>query len=265
MISKNKTKQIRSLALKKVRNKSGLFLVEGNKNVLEVLKSDFRVKELIATNSFISENSETTVRAETITEASAEEIKGISLLKQPQQCLAVCVMPPDAQLPENLAGLSLFLDGIQDPGNLGTIIRICDWFGLEYLFCSPDTADIFNPKVVQACMGSFCRIKTAYVAFEDIIRLAVQSDVPVFGTSPEGTNIYAAELPARAIVVLGSEGQGIKTEISRKTSANLMIPSFNSGKVRAESLNVAVSAGIICSEFKRRTIQQWPIQNENKA
>ncbi|MDD4226465.1 MAG: RNA methyltransferase [Mariniphaga sp.] len=252
MIGKIKAKQIRSLSQKKFRNKSRTFLVEGTKVVLEVLNSHVRVKELFATVEFLTENQGNLIRAERITEISEEEIKGISLLKHPQQCLALCSLPHTEPLPRKLTGLSLYLDSIQDPGNLGTIIRISDWFGLEYLFCSPDTADMYNPKVIQASMGSFCRVKTVYSSFDNLMQVCHHSNIPVFGTCLEGHNIFTGKLPPAAVVVLGNEGSGVRSEILQQTTQNLMIPSFNPGKNRAESLNVAVSTGIICCEFRRQ-------------
>ena len=159
MISKNKIKQIRSLAVKKFRQKEQLFLVEGDKNILELLESDFKIKELYATGNFLRSHQVITEKVEKVIETTRGELKKASLLKQPQNCLALCILPPPAGLPEKLTGLSLCLDGVRDPGNLGTILRICDWFGTAFLFCSPDTADCFSPKVIQASMGSFSRVK----------------------------------------------------------------------------------------------------------
>jgi TrmH family RNA methyltransferase len=250
MISKNKLKQIKSLSLKKFRQKEQLFLVEGDKNVLEVLHSPIRVQELYATETFLTAHTGSLSGTEQVNEATQEEIKKASLLKQPQNCLAICEIPPAGELPQKPEGLSLFLDGIQDPGNLGTIIRTCDWFGMEYLFCSPDTADVFNPKVIQASMGSFCRIKTVYTPFDTLAGLFNQTQIPVYGTFLEGKNLYAENFPVSALIVLGNEGRGIRAEIEERIDFKLNIPSFNHNSRRAESLNVAVAAGIICSEFK---------------
>ncbi len=262
MISKNKIKQIKSLARKKFRQKEQLFLAEGDKIVLEVLNSDFRIAELYATEKFLAVNKNSVTRAEICTEVTSEEIKKASLLKQPQNCLAICQLPPVTELPDRITGFSFFLDGIQDPGNLGTIIRISDWFGVEYLFCSPDTADIYNPKVIQASMASFCRVKCFYTDFNYIASLAESSEIPVYGTFLEGNNIFGETLPGKAIIVLGNEGRGIRTAIADKIAHKLSIPSFSRNNSGAESLNVAVAAGIICSEFRRKN-QNFSIQNEN--
>lgn len=262
MISKNKIKLIKSLARKKFRQKEQLFLAEGDKIVLEVLNSDFRITELFATEKFLAANKKSVMRAETCTEVTSEEIKKASLLKQPQNCLAICKLPPAAELPDRIAGFSLFLDGIQDPGNLGTIIRICDWFGVEYLFCSPDTADIYSPKVIQASMASFCRVKSFYSEFSCISSLADSSEIPVYGTFLEGNNIFEESLPGKALIVLGNEGRGIRTTVAEKVANKLSIPSFSRNNSGAESLNVAVAAGIISSEFRRKNLK-FSIQNEN--
>lgn len=260
MIGKKKVKLIKSLALKKFRIKEKSFLAEGDKNIQEVLKSAFRVKELIATSDFLRANAMLVKKAEQLTETTSEEIKKASLLIQPQNCIAICELPPQPGLPQNLKGLYMYLDGIQDPGNLGTIIRTCDWFGMDYLFCSPDTADLFNPKVIQATMGSFTRVKIIYLPFNKLAPVLTKNQIPVFGTFLEGRNIYKENLPDNALVVLGNEGRGIRDDIAETISLKLNIPSFGQKGEKAESLNVAVTSGIICSEFARRRII---IRNEN--
>lgn len=259
MIGKKKINQIKSLAHKKARNKEQLFLVEGDKTILEVLQSSLQVKELFATEIFLQENEQHLQRVENVIMTSDSDIKKASLLKSPQNSLALCLFPPASKTPGKLSGPSFYLDGIQDPGNLGTILRICDWFGMEYLFCSPDTADIFNPKVIQSSMGSFCRVTTIYASFTDVSLLASHSEIPVYGTFMEGENLYSLTLPSDALIVLGNEGNGIRPEINKNINIKLNIPSFKIGKTGAESLNVAVAAGIIGNEFRRqmtmRTIQ----------
>lgn len=257
MISKNKIKQIKSLALKKFRLKEQLFLVEGDKNVSEVLDSHYQVNELYATGEFLVTNKKNTDRSQSIYEVNKDDIKKISFLSQPQNAVALCSIPPQCENISSPTTLSLFLDDVQDPGNLGTIIRICDWFGMDSLFCSPSTVDVYNPKVIQASMGSFCRIKIIYLPFANLMNTAIEMDFPVFGTFPEGENIYQKILPEKALVVLGNEGNGISTEVAGKVNARLSIPSFSNTNKRAESLNVAISAGIICSEFKRRKFDNF--------
>ena len=160
----------------------------------------------------------------------------------------MCSLPPQTGMPAQLGGVSLFLDGIQDPGNLGTIIRTCDWFGIRHLFCSPDTADIFNPKVIQATMGSFLRVNTVYTPFKLILPHLQKNKIPVYGTFLKGKPVYTANLSDNALIVLGNESRGIRREVAGKIGNKINIPSFG----MAESLNVAVSAGIICNEFSRR-------------
>jgi len=262
MISKNKIKLIRSLAQKKFRQEKQLFLVEGDKMVSEVLNSGFRVAELFATPEFLSAHKTLADRAEVFNEATAEEIKKASLLKTPQNSLALCRLQPPAELPAHFSGFALYLDGIQDPGNLGTIVRTCDWFGADYLFCSPDTADVFNPKVIQASMGSFTRVKTIYTPFTALFSHLKSTSISIYGTFLEGKNIYTEQLFENALVVLGNEGSGIRREVAAYVGNKLNIPAFGKKKKRAESLNVAVTTGIICSEFARRRIV---IRNENSA
>jgi RNA methyltransferase, TrmH family len=260
MIGKKKLKLIKSLAQKKYRLQQQSFLAEGDKIVPEVLKSDFLVKELFATPQFLREHKNSIEKAARITETGSEEIKKASLLQQPQNCIAICELPRQPELPQNLEGLCIFLDGIQDPGNLGTIIRTCDWFGVDYLFCAPDTADVYNPKVIQATMGSFTRVKTIYTSLNALIPLAETTPMSVYGTFLEGQNIYTAHLPENALVILGNEGSGIRPEVTEYVTNKLNIPAFGKKKVKAESLNVAVTTGIICSEFARR---RMIIRNEN--
>lgn len=255
MLGKKKINQIRSLAQKKYRQKEKLFLAEGNKIVLELLNSRFLIKELIATAEFIGHHKSQLQEHIKITAAATEEIRKASLLKNPQQSLALCELPSETELPEKISGLAFYLDGLQDPGNLGTIIRIADWFGMEFLFCSPGTADIYNPKVIQASMGSFCRVKTVYASFNDVVSMANRSGIEVYGAFMDGKSIYSSRLTDNAIIVLGNEGNGISENTAEKITTRLSIPSFSTGKSCAESLNVAIAAGIIGSEFRRQAIR----------
>ena len=263
MIGKKKINEIKALAQKKFRHTNGLFLIEGDKTILEVLASRFQIKELFATETFIRQHNKKLKKVENIIETSYNEIKRASLLKNPQQSLAICYMPIEEQLPSGISGISFYLDGIQDPGNLGTILRTADWFGMEYLFCSPDTADLYNPKVIQSSMGSFCRVKTIYMPFDKIATLSARQNIQLFGTFMNGMNIYSAKLPRHGIIVLGNEGNGIRREVEEKIEIKLNIPSFKSGTDQPESLNVAVAAAVIASEFMRRVSQQHAIQNES--
>ena len=253
MISKNTVKLIHSLSQKKYRKKENLFLVEGDKNVLDALRSKIKVSHLFATQTFLSENKPGVNNAAEITEADSTEIKKASLQKKPQNCIALCEIPDPNKFPGELEkNLSLYLDGIQDPGNLGTILRICDWFGIEYIFCSPDTADIYNPKVVQASMGSICRTNVIYAGFENVAGLARVSKAKITGAFLDGENIFTGNIPAKAILVVGNEGNGIRKKVENGIDKKIMIPHFTNEGNKAESLNVAVATGIICAEFKRQ-------------
>ena len=254
MISKSTIKLIKSLAIKKYRAKENLFLVEGDKNVIEVLNSNYNIEKLFATESFISDNADDCKKATSIVEVEHFEIKKASLLQNPQNTLAICSLPKKQLFPKTLStNLSIFLDDIQDPGNLGTIIRICDWFNIEYLFCSPNTVDLFNPKVIQASMGSFCRVQIFETNFKHVANLAQLSQAPVFGAFLEGENIYTETLPQKAILVMGNEGNGIQKELENIVEIKIKIPGFSNESKSAESLNVSVATAIICSEFKRKS------------
>jgi len=253
MVSKNTIKLIKSLSLKKIRIKENLFLVEGDKNVSEVLNSGFNIEKLFATSKFLKNKKSILKKAKQIIEVTQQDIIQASLLKNPQNSIALCTMPETENLPESIdSGLSIYLDDIQDPGNLGTIIRICDWFGIDYLFCSLKTSDLFNPKVIQASMGSFCRVKVWYTTFEQITSLAAKSGIPIFGAFLDGNNIYEQKLPLKALLVMGNEGNGISPAIENMIERRIKIPEFNQNPTSAVSLNVSVATAIICSEFKRQ-------------
>lgn len=252
MVSKNTIKLIKSLSFKKVRNKEKLFLVEGDKNTAEVIKSNIKIEKLIATSEFLGIQNLELKNIPTIQEVSPKDIKKASILKNPQNSIAICKLPDSKALPKQFSELSIYLDDIQDPGNLGTIIRICDWFGINHLYCSPKTADVFNPKVIQASMGSFCRVDVFYVSFETIAGMAAKQKIPIAGALLEGDNIYEQNLPGKAILVMGNEGNGISPEIEKQISKKVKIPSFNPNSESAESLNVSVATAIFCSEFKRQ-------------
>jgi TrmH family RNA methyltransferase len=241
MISKNQIKFIRSLELKKNRKQNGLFVAEGPKVVGDLLHADYKARMLFATKPYPG--------AELITN---DELQRISFLQHPQEILAVFEMPTLNSQPSTLnSQLSLALDGIQDPGNLGTIIRIADWFGISTIYCSPETADVYNPKVVQATMGSLAHVQVVYT---DLLALVSQlpPSYPVYGTLLDGENIYQQELTSEGIIVMGNEGNGISQALREHINRRLLIPDFHTGELRAESLNVAIATAITCSEFKRR-------------
>ncbi len=253
MISKNTIKLIHSLSQKKYRKKENLFLVEGDKNILDVLCSEIKVLQLFATTNFLRKNNNEIKNAAKIIEVDFNEIRKASLQKSPQNSIALCEIPAPNKIPEKLEkNLSLYLDGIQDPGNLGTILRISDWFGVEYIFCSPDTADIYNPKVVQSSMGSICHTNVIYTNFENIIHIAKVSHAQITGAFLNGENIYKEQLPKKTLLVIGNEGNGIREEIEFGVEKKIMIPHYTTEENKAESLNVAIATGIICAEFQRQ-------------
>lgn len=252
MISKNTIKLVRSLSIKKYREKEKLFLIEGDKMVAEIINSNIKIKELLITEKFSLTPFDNSPGIEKISVVEKSDLKKISLLQSPQNSLAICRMPEKKPLPEHLnTGLSLFLDSIQDPGNLGTIVRICDWFGISRVFCSKETVDLYNPKVIQASMGSFHRVSVWESSFSEISKLAQKNNVPTYGAFMGGKNVYGEQLPEHAILVMGNEGNGISTEVEKQLDRKISIPNLSANSQKAESLNVSVATAILCSEFKR--------------
>ena len=236
MLSKSNISLITSLAHKKYRDELGLFVVEGAKMIEEMRLSGYKIHKLF-----------------TDAELTPAEMKKISRFKTPSTALAV-VEQPKHEL--NIANMSddlvLALDGIQDPGNLGTIIRLADWFGIRHIVCAPTTADCYNSKVVQATMGAIFRVKVYYVSLVDFCtQMAVK--MPIYGTTLDGGNIYEKNLVTPSVLVMGSEGSGISAEVATCLSERLYIPSYPPENKGSESLNVAVSTAIVCAEFRRRS------------
>jgi RNA methyltransferase, TrmH family len=252
MLSKNKIKLIQTLNRKKSREETGLFLAEGIKLVEEAIVSGFRIESLICTNNFLMQHPNLGTNVNEIIETDAESIQKASLLKNPQESMALICIPEAIEPEFNFENdLILALDFIQDPGNMGTILRIADWFGIQSVICSENTVDVYNPKVVQASMGAIFRIKTWYTDLEQFLMKPIVSQFPVYGTFFDGENIYTEKLSDSGILVLGNEGNGISESVEKLVTKKLFIPSFSSGK-GSESLNVAIAAAICCSEFKRR-------------
>ncbi|MDX9882872.1 MAG: RNA methyltransferase [Prolixibacteraceae bacterium] len=253
MLSKNKIKFIQSLDRKKARDEYGVFLAEGNKLVEEAVVSGFKIELLAATEKFLIEKGIGATAAFEVIVTDRENIKKASLLQSPQEALAVIRKPSFPVSEIQCAGqLSLALDCIQDPGNLGTILRIANWFGISQVICSPDTVDVYNPKVVQASMGSIFNVKPVYTGLPDFLERAKSPECPVYGTLLDGKNIYRHPLSAAGILVMGNEGKGISAEIEPLVSERLFIPSFTDKDSAPESLNVAIATAICCSEFRRR-------------
>ena len=235
---------VRSLADKRVRDAERLFVAEGDKLIGEILQSGLRVRNIYALEGHFAG------QAESVT---AKEMERISQLKTASTSLAV-VEQPRHKTPSKAAAdrLSLALDGVQNPGNLGTIIRLADWFGVEDIFCSEDTADCFNPKVVQATMGAILRVRVHYLPLAEFLRRTVESGVAVYGTMLDGDNIYDAELGAEGVIVMGNEGKGVSDECAATFTHKLLIPTYPAERQGSESLNVAMATGIVCAEFRRR-------------
>lgn len=248
MLSKNKIKYIRSLEQKKHRKEEQAFLAEGNKLVND-LSGHFDCLLLVATAHWLEEHPH--AQAQEVIEASREELSRASLLKTPQEALAVFRIPQyEAEAEVVRRSLCLALDGVQDPGNLGTIIRIADWFGIQHIFCSAGTADAFNPKTVQATMGALARVQLHYCDLRELV--ASLPDVPVFGTFLDGGDLYTQELSANGLIVMGNEGNGISPELAAVVNRRLLIPNYPQGEETSESLNVAVATAVVCAEFRRR-------------
>lgn len=259
MISKAKLKYIHSLEQKKYRRQEGVFVAEGPKVVGDLL-AVMPARELFATREWMASQPHL---AGNITEVTDDELRKLSFLQHPQQVLGVFEMP-DASASAGQSSLTqdatkvesqlaLALDGVQDPGNLGTIIRIADWFGIDTIYCSPDTADAYNPKVVQATMGSIARVQIIYINLAELID-SLPAGTPVYGTLLNGANIYRQPLQPRGLIVMGNEGKGISPDIARRVSHRLLIPNYPEGRATADSLNVAIATAITCAEFRRQQL-----------
>ena len=245
MISKNQIKFIRQLEQKKFRHREGLFVAEGTKVVGDLLKAGYIPHSLYATPDWIASHS-----VAEATEVTDDELNRLSFQQHPQQVLALFPIPEPADLSPLTSHLSLLLDGVQDPGNLGTIIRIADWFGISNIICSEDTVDAYNPKVVQATMGSIARVNIIYTNLLELLD-GLPADFPVYGTLLDGENIYTQELTPHGLIIMGNEGNGISDAVRQRVNRRLLIPDFHNGDT-ADSLNVAIATAITCSEFRRR-------------
>jgi len=249
MISKSKIKLVSSLSQKKFRDEMGLFIAEGTKLVMDLMPA-FSCSLLIATSDWLSEHK--TVKADEVIAVDEVDLKKISNQKSPQGVLAVFVKPNYTWTVEGCSQqLSLALDEIQDPGNLGTILRIADWFGIPDVFCSENTADAFSPKTVQATMGALARVKVHTVNLTEFLQ-SCSNKLPVYGTFMDGENIYSKTLTQAGIIVMGNEGNGISAETEKLVTERLLIPNFPAGQVTSESLNVGVATALVCGEFRRR-------------
>jgi TrmH family RNA methyltransferase len=274
MLSQNQIKKITALKVKKFREETGLFIAEGHKLVLDLAGSHYKVREVYASAGWIVDNllllKEKGIPA---FETLPREMERISGLSTPGPVLAVVEIPGESQghrVTESQGGnistlahqhistlahhhittLTLALDDIRDPGNLGTILRVADWFGIGEVICSESTVDIYNPKVVQATMGSITRVNVVYASLRNMME-QVEGKCPVYGAFLDGDNLYGEPLDPRGILVIGNESRGISKELEPFITRRLFIPSFGSGS-KAESLNASVASAVICAEFRRQ-------------
>lgn len=242
LVSKSQTKLITSLQQKKYREITGLFVAEGPKVIAELLAEGLKLHSIYSTDP-------SQIKIENHFQVSESELKKISFLKTPNTSVAIFEIPTPK--PIQFSGLMVALDAVRDPGNLGTIIRLCDWFGVSQLICSEDTTDCFSPKVVQATMGSLARVQINYLNLPDCLQ---QTSMPIYGGFMDGKNVYADKLPKEAILLMGNESNGISDVVAKKITNKIAIPRYGNTQ-RTESLNVATATAILLSEF-RRTIER---------
>jgi TrmH family RNA methyltransferase len=249
MLTSQQLKDIKSLQSKKFRKEYGLFVAEGDKLITDLLQGNLIFKNVYHTSLWAPPKN---CPQSLFTEVSSMEMERMSGLVTPSSVLATINYPQYEVKPEELVNcLTLALDDVQDPGNVGTILRLADWFGIDTILCSHGTADAFAPKVVQASMGAISRVNVVYCNLADVLA-SVRGSIPIYGAFMEGANIYNANLQTNGIVVMGNEGSGISPDVEKLITHKISIPSFASGRQSVESLNVAMAAAIICSEFKRR-------------
>ncbi|MGN6181302.1 MAG: TrmH family RNA methyltransferase [Mucilaginibacter sp.] len=249
MLSKSQVSFLKSLQQKKFRSEHGVFLVEGHKSVNEFIDSDYQIETVYHTNNF-EPNLLKLSRKINFQGISSNDLEKISSLKTPQDVVAQIKIPIWPTLNNTMLQkkFSIVLDGVQDPGNMGTIIRTADWFGIKNIICSADTVDVYNPKVVQATMGSLSRINVHYADLETFL---AQIKLPIFGALLDGSNIYATDFGSEGLIVMGNEGNGIRPGIKKLIPHAVTIPRFG----KAESLNVGIATAIFCSEISRKTFK----------
>ena len=253
MISKNLVKYVKSLERKKIRTREHVFVAEGPKVVGDLCEI-YQPVRIIATEEWFAASGRTPGADDVVVDE--EELRKVSFLMHPQEVLALFNIPEAAGAARDYEkDICLALDGVQDPGNLGTIIRIADWFGISTVYCSHETADAYNPKVVQATMGSIARVNVVYTDLKDLLG-SLGDDVPVYGTFLDGKNIYDTRLSDNGIIVMGNEGSGISDAVAHFVNKRLLIPAFPEGRATADSLNVAVATAVTCSEFRRSRFSQ---------
>ncbi len=251
MVTKNRIKYIRSLELKKKRKEENAFVAEGPKLVGELM-GHFECLYIAATAEWTAEYLCLIKEKCPVDVVTEDELHRISFLDTPQKVLAVFRQKENSfdvsVVKENLC---IALDDVQNPGNFGTIVRLADWFGIEHVFCSRFSADIYNPKTVQATMGGMARVKVHYCDLSELIK-SLPSDIPVYGTFLNGHDIYSEHLEQHGLIVMGNEGRGVSAEVEALVTNRLYVPNYPAGRTTSESLNVAIATAIVCSEFRRR-------------
>lgn len=257
MISKNKIKYLHSLEAKKGRDADNVFVAEGPKVVGDILNNHpEKLRKLIATEVWLRANRNVikqNVECEMI-EVTQEELSKASFLCSPQQVMAVFEKLGNTIDRQVLSeSLSLLIDGVQDPGNLGTIIRVADWFGIENVLCSHSTVDCYNPKVVQSTMGSIARVNVVYCDIKELIA-SMPNGFPIYGTLLEGENMYEKQLSSKGFIVMGNEGKGLSVAVREMVTEAIRIPNFPESRKTADSLNVAIATAVVCAEFRRRQV-----------
>lgn len=258
-LSKNTVKLIRSLEQRKFRKLEGEFVAEGNKLVEDNLNA-MRCHRLLATAPWWENHPEAAAQAQECYLLTPSEMERVSLMNSPQEVMGTFYIPSRNDIDDNPASfcqtlsseLVVALDEVQDPGNLGTIIRLCDWFGIGHVICSPTTADCYAPKVVQATMGAIARVQVHYSDLPGFLNRMKQLQVPLYGTFLEGANIYRAPLSANGVIIMGNEGRGISDEVRACVDHKLFIPPFPADAQTSESLNVGIATAVTVSEFRRR-------------
>jgi TrmH family RNA methyltransferase len=251
MISNKQVKLITSLQVKKYRYEHNKFLAEGEKIADMVLKSTYKIDAVYATNEWLSNHKIN--NSVQYFEVSEKELEKISGLKTPQNVIVVVDIPEIESYPRSLKNnITLVFDDIKDPGNFGSIIRVADWFGVKNIICSPDSVDLYNPKVIQATMGSFCNVNVLYYPLINLFEMNKHEyHLPVFGTMLDGENIYQTKLDNSALILFGNESKGIDPKYVNYLTQKIKIPSYNKDSQTAESLNIAIATGIVCAEFRR--------------
>lgn len=256
-VSKNLIKLIRSLELRKFRKSEGEFVAEGNKLVQDNLRA-MSCHRLVATATWWEAHPEAEKSADEAYVITPQEMQRLSLMQSPQEVLGTFRIPDtplDDTLSQQLCNeLTVALDEVQDPGNLGTIIRLCDWYGIRHIVCSPNTADCYAPKVVQATMGAIARVQVHYTDLPVWLGRMRQLEVPVYGTFLDGKDMYQTDLTPHGIIVMGNEGRGISANVEAQVSHRLFIPPYPVNAETSESLNVGIATAIVVSEFRRKSI-----------